>query len=222
MPDRDRYIPALGVRPLTPAYDLVVRLTTRERDVKEALIDQARLGSGLKVLDLATGTGTLAIWMKQRQPALDITAIDADADALAIARRKAKRAATKIDWEQAVSDDLPFATAYFDRVVSSLFFHHLTWQGKVQTAQEVFRVTKPGGELHVADWGLPANRLMRGLHFGIQLLDGFESTRDNVTGKLVPLLEHAGFVEVVATRAFNTLFGTLWLYRGVKPGARGG
>jgi hypothetical protein len=58
---------------------------------------------------------------------------------------------------------------------------------------------------------------MRGLFVGIQLLDGFENTRDNVAGRLVPLFEQAGFIDVATTQAFNTMFGTLALYRATKP-----
>jgi ubiquinone/menaquinone biosynthesis C-methylase UbiE len=217
----ERYVPALGHGCLTPAYDIVVRTTTRERRVKRALIEQARLRPEHRVLDLATGTGTLAIWMKRLEPALDVVAIDGDADVLAIARRKAGRAALAIDWLQALSDDLPFPTANFDRVVSSLFFHHLSWDAKVRTAREAFRVTRPGGELHVADWGLPTNPAMRGLFFAVQLLDGFENTRDNVTGQLVPLFQRAGFVDVAATASFDTPLGTMVLYRATKPAATG-
>ena len=213
----ERYVPALGRRCLTPAYDAVVRTTTREHRVKRALIEQARLRPGLRVLDLATGTGTLAIRMKQREPTLDIVAIDGDADVLEMARGKAGRAALSIGWLQALSQDLPLPTAHFDRVISSLFFHHLSADAKRQTAREVFRVIKPGGELHVADWGRPTNPAMRGLFFAVQLLDGFENTRDNVEGKLVPLFEQAGFVDVLATASFDTVLGTMVLYRGTKP-----
>jgi ubiquinone/menaquinone biosynthesis C-methylase UbiE len=215
----DRYVPALGHGRLTPFYDVVVAMTTRERRFKHALIDQARLEPGLRVLDLATGSGTLALWMKQYQPTLDLSAVDADPTILAIARRKAAKANAEIQWLQAMSTEIPFPALHFDRVVSSLFFHHLTWEDKVRTAREVFRVIKAGGELHVADWGRPQGPLMRGLFLGIQLLDGFDNTRDNVAGRLVPLFEQAGFVEVTATQAFNTMFGTLALYRATKPAA---
>ena len=213
----DRYVPALRHDWLTPFYDVIVKFTTRERRFKRALIGQARLEPGLRVLDLATGSGTLALWMKQCQPKLDLSAVDGDPTILAIARRKAAKANAEIQWLQALSTELPFPALHFDRVVSSLFFHHLTWDAKLRTAREVFRVTKAGGELHVADWGRPQGRLMRGLFVGIQLFDGFENTRDNVAGRLVPLFEQAGFVEVAATRAFNTMFGTLALYRATKP-----
>jgi SAM-dependent methyltransferase len=213
----DRYVPALRHDWLTPFYDVIVRFTTRERRFKHALIEQASLEPDLRVLDLATGSGTLALWMKRCQPSLDLSAVDGDPSILAIARRKAAKANAEIHWLQAMSTELPFPALHFDRVVSSLFFHHLTWDGKLRTAREVFRVTKAGGELHVADWGRPQGPLMRGLFLGIQLLDGFENTRDNVAGRLVPLFEQAGFVEVTTTQAFSTMFGTLALYRATKP-----
>ena len=213
----DRYVPALRHDWLTPFYDVIVRFTTRERRFKHALIEQASLERDLRVLDLATGSGTLALWMKRSQPSLDLSAVDGDPTILAIARRKAAKANAEIHWLQALSTELPFPALHFDRVVSSLFFHHLTWEAKLRTAREVFRVTKAGGELHVADWGRPQGPLMRGLFVGIQLLDGFENTRDNVAGRLVPLFEQAGFVEVTTTQALNTVFGTLSLYRATKP-----
>lgn len=213
------YVPALAYHWLTPFYDFVVRATTRERRFKQALIQQACFVPGQRVLDLASGTGTLAIWIKQREPLLDITGVDIDPAILARAARKAKTANLKINFVRALSYDLPYPAAGFDRVISSLFFHHLSWEDKSRTAQELFRVLKPGGELHVADWGRPANFVMRGLFLMIQCLDGFETTRDNAAGRLVSLFEGAGFVDVSERRTFSTLFGTLALYRAVKPAA---
>jgi ubiquinone/menaquinone biosynthesis C-methylase UbiE len=217
MASDDRYVPALGVRCLTPAYDVVVRTTTRERSVKHALIEQVGLRPGHRVLDLATGTGTLSIWMKRREPLADIVAIDGDADILAIARRKCAGTRLTIEWLQALAQDLPFPTGHFDRVVTSLFFHHLSPDAKQRTACEVFRVLRPGGELHVADWGRPTSLVMRGLFFAVQMLDGFENTRDHVAGALESFFQQAGFVDVAATRSLDTALGTIVLYRGTKP-----
>lgn len=85
------------------------------------------------------------------------------------------------------------------------------------TAQEIFRVLKPGAELHIADWGRATNPFMRGLFLLIQLIDGFKNTQDNVSGKLIPLFEQAGFIEVKQRQTFNTVFGTMVLYSAVKP-----
>jgi len=121
-----------------------------------------------------------------------------------------------VQFDRALSYSLPYPAAHFDRVVSSLFFHHLSWENKERTAQELFRILKPGAELQVADWGRADNALMRGLFLVVQLLDGFKNTQDNVSGKLITLFEHAGFVEVVQRQTFDTIYGTMALYSAVK------
>ena len=217
-PLRSSFVPALRFAWLTPYYDLVVRATTRENSFKRALIAQAHIGAGHEVLDLASGTGTLAIWIKQNQPLANVTGVDGDPSILAIAFRKAQTANAAVQFDYGLSYHLPYPAARFDRVLSSLFFHHLTWEDKQHTAQELFRVLKPGAELHVADWGRPTNFLMRGMFLFIQLLDGFKNTQDNVSGRLIELFEHAGFAEVSSRQTFSTIFGTLTLYRAIKPG----
>jgi ubiquinone/menaquinone biosynthesis C-methylase UbiE len=211
------YVPALRFRWLTPAYDVVVRSTTRERTFKAALIEQAGIAAGQRVLDLACGTGTLSIGIKDRCPQATVIGMDGDSDILAIASRKAAAAAVPIQLDYGLSWQLPYPDAHFDRVVSSLFFHHLCWHDKERTVRELFRVLRPGGELHVADWGLPTGPVMRAAFIAVQLLDGFANTRGNVQGKLISLFEGAGFGDVSQARAFSTLLGTLALYRAVKP-----
>lgn len=216
-PSESNYVPALGFQWLTPYYDAVVGLTTREQRFKQALIEQARVEPSHHVLDLATGTGTLTIWLKQAQPLANISAVDGDPAILSIASRKAQKANISVQFDCALSYSLPYPSAHFDRVVSSLFFHHLSWKDKERTAREVFRVLKPGGELHVADWGRPDNALMRGLFLMIQLLDGFENTQDNASGKLIELFQQTAFEQVLQKGAFSTIYGTMALYCAVKP-----
>ncbi len=213
---KSEYIPALSYHWLTPFYDAVVAITTRERTFKHALIEQAGIEAGQQVLDLACGTGTLTIWVKQSEPLANIRGVDGDSRILSIARRKAARANIEVPFDCALSFSLPYPAAYFDRALSSLFFHHLTWENKQRTAAELSRVLKPGAELHVADWGPPTNKLMRGLFLPVQLLDGFGNTEDNVAGKLIVLFEEAGFTEVLQQRTFSTILGTLALYRAVR------
>ena len=216
-PPESKYVPALGFHWLTPYYDAVVGTTTRERSFKQALIKQARFEPGQRVLDLASGTGTLAIWIKQHQPQANVTGVDGDPAIISLASRKAQKANVSVQFDRALSYSLPYPAAHFDRVVSSLFFHHLSWKNKERTAQELFRVLKPGAELHIADWGRATNALMRGLFLFVQLLDGFENTQDNVSGKLITLFEQTGFVEVSQRQTFGTVYGTLALYSAIKP-----
>lgn len=211
-----RYVPALRFSWLTPAYDLVVRLTTRERTFKKALIEQARLQPGHSVLDLGCGTGTLTIEIARRCPEAMVAGVDGDPAILGLAARKAARLNARVQLDHALASALPYPNERFDRVVSSLFFHHLPWPDKERTAREAFRVLRPGGELHVADWGRASGLLMRGAFLAVQLLDGFENTRDNVHGRLPALFEGAGFRDVSEVRTFATVLGTLALYRARK------
>ena len=205
---------------LTPFYDPVVRLTTREKVFKNALVSEAQIKIGHRVLDLACGTGTLTILIKNAQTQTTVIGIDGDSTVLDIARAKAKDSGVEIEFDEGMSFELPYEDASVDRVDSSLFFHHLLWEDKVRTAHELFRVLKPGAVLHVADWGRAANPVMRGLFLFIQLLDGFDNTRDNVAGKLITLFEDAGFTAETQRQTFGTVYGTMALYSATRPAGR--
>lgn len=211
-----RYIPALAYRPLTVIYDPAVRITTRESTFKAALLRQAGLQPGDQVLDLGCGTATLTIAAKQLQPEAVLTGLDGDPAILLRARNKAARAGVNIHFDEALSHRMPYADASFDAVLSSLFFHHLGRDSKIATLREIRRVLKPQGSLHIADWGKAANPLMRALFYGIQMLDGFPTTADNVAGRLPDFMRECGFREVEETCRFATMFGTLSLYRAVR------
>lgn len=217
MNSQKRYVPALGYDLLTRLYDPVVAVTTREHTFKQHLMQQAAVREGHSVLDLACGTGTLAIWIKQRVTGAQIVGIDGDPKIVDLAKQKAQKSGVDIMFDHGFSANLPYDTASFDRVVSSLFFHHLSHEDKVRTIQEVLRVLKPGGEFHVADWGKPQNALMRAVFSLIRVLDGFENTHDNVAGKLPELFMHGGFADVSVRRELATAFGTMALYAMKKP-----
>lgn len=211
----DKYVPALSYDFLTPLYDPVVALTTRERAFKRALLRQIGLRAGMKTLDLGCGTATLTIALKKDCPQAKVFGLDGDAKILEIARRKIEKANVEIAFEAGLSYELPYADGFFDATVSSLFFHHLTPENKRKTLAEVFRVLKPGGFLHVADWGKPANFLMKIASLPVEWLDG-ATTKDSFRGMLPNLMTEAGFANVVETVRFNSLFGTLRLQRAEK------
>lgn len=212
----ENYIPALSYDWLTPFYDPVVRLTTREGAVKKALIEQSNVEAASRVLDLACGTGTLTVLIKNAASRAEVIGVDGDRKILKIAAAKAKKADLDIRFDEGMSFDLPYLDAFFDRVFSSLFFHHLTRENKLKTLREVRRVLKSGGELHVADWGLPANFLMRIASRGIELLDGAETTADSFAGLLPKLMADAGFEAIKETNHFNSAFGTIRLLKSRK------
>ena len=213
----EKYIPALSYDWLTPFYDPVARLTTRENTFKKALVEQSQIKAAHRVLDLACGTGTLTILLKKAAPEAEIIGIDGDRKILESAKEKTRRAGFEIRFDEGMSFDLPYADQSFDRVVSSLFFHHLTRENKLKSLREVFRVLKTEGELHIADWGLPANSATKFGSYFIQMLDGFETTGDSFRGLLPELIKETGFEQVEETNHFNTMFGTIRLHKSRKP-----
>ncbi len=213
----EHYVPALKYRWLTPYYDKVVSWTTRESVFRQKLLDQANLGENDRVLDLACGTGTMALMIKSRHPGTVVSGLDGDSEILGVAREKVKRAGLDIELSEGLSFSMPYASEQFDIVFSSLFFHHLKPADKTRTMTEVHRVLKPGGMFHICDWGRPANPLLRVASLGVRLLDGFEVTRDNIAGRLPLFLQEAGFAEVFVTGYVSTMLGTLDLISAKKP-----
>lgn len=212
-----RYIPALGHAWLTSLYDPVMRVTMREATFKSRLIAQAGIRPGHHVLDVGCGTATLTIEIKQAEPQAEVIGLDGDPDVLRRAARKAADAGVAITLDEGFSDQLPYADASFDRVVTSLLLHHLDRATKHRTLAEILRVLRPGGQLHVADWGRAADPVMRAAFLLVQILDGFATTTDNVRGAIPDMMRDAGFVDVKETDRLRTVFGTLSLYRGTRP-----
>lgn len=210
------YIPALRFEFLTKFYDPLVRYSTREAAFKNELVKQANLNENQKILDIACGTGTLLVSIKKKCPKIDATGFDIDEEILKMARKKAKLAHAEINFEQGFSDDLPFENESFDRVFSTLFFHHLTLERKHKTLQEILRVLKSNGEFHLADFALPRNKSQFVLSKWIRLIDGFETTHDNLRGRLKFLMEENGFQTVERTGYYKTIIGTIRLFKAVK------
>lgn len=206
------FLPALRFKALTPLFDTVVRVTSRETTFKARLLDQLALSPGAHVLDVGAGTGTLAIEIARRWPHARVTGFDADAESLAIARRKAADVA--VDFVEGVSTELPFPNAHFDAVTATLFFHHLDGAAKRATLREIARTLKRGGTLHVADWGRPADPLQAATFVAtVRAFDGFDVTGDNARGALPDLIAGAGLRSVAVRDRLRTALGTLDLIR---------
>ncbi|MDP3220907.1 MAG: class I SAM-dependent methyltransferase [Deltaproteobacteria bacterium] len=215
---REPFIPALRFRVLTRAYDALLALTLDEDRHKHALVEQAGIAAGHAVLDLGCGTGTLTRMIKRAHPDASVTGLDLDPEALALARRKAADAGLDITFALGSATAPPFEPGSFDRVVSSLVFHHLVREQKQRALSAAWALLRPDGELHVADWGRPQDPLMALASLPVRLLDGFAPTRDNLKGNLPMLLREAGFADVAETRHARTVYGTLTHLRGGRPG----
>ncbi len=216
------YIHALRYDWLTALYDPVVRWTTREATFKRRLIAESGIEDGHRVLDLGCGTGTLAVLVKRTAPGAGVVGLDGDPKILDIARAKALAAGVDISFDEGMSFELPYPDDSFDRVFSTLLFHHLTRERKRDSLREIRRVLKGGGEIHIGDWGKAQNLVMRALFTVVQLLDGFETTTDNVKGLLPELIRDTGFERVREVTQYMTVLGTISVYAARKPGLEPG
>lgn len=215
--DSTSYSHALRYKILTDLYDPVVAWTCREKTFKRALLQQALRSTGTRILDVGCGTATLAIMLKQQRPDVEAVGIDGDEDILRIAAKKAAKSGVKLQLDQGLSYEMAYADGDFDKALSSFFFHHLNHEEKGGTLREIHRVLKPGGELHIADWGKPANLLLRTGFLIVQLLDGFQTTWANVQGLLPDYISGAGFTDVKENGQVITPLGSVSLYEARKP-----
>ena len=213
MTRHDSFIPALRWHWLTPLYDPLLRWAMREEQFKRRLISQAAIQPQHKVLDLGCGTGTLTVLIKQMQPKAEVVGLDGDRPVLDLARAKAAEAGITITWQQGMAFDLPYSDDTFDRVLSSLVLHHLITENKQRTLDEVWRVLRPGGELHVIDFGQPHGVYGQAVSIVVRRL---ERTMDNIKGRLPLMFRNAGFKPVQETGQITTVFGNLSLYQGGK------
>lgn len=211
MATADRYVPAAGRAALTRFYDPAMALTMREGVWRPALRDRVldALPTDGTGIDVGAGTGTFAIALASARPDATVIAIDGDDDALRLA--KDKPAVDLASWRKGLADALPLEDGCADAVVMSLLLHHLEPDGKRAALEEARRVLRPGGRLHIADWGKPHGALLRAGFLLLQLLDGFPNTRDHAAGRLPAFIEAAGFDEVTTWRRLRTPWGSFEL-----------
>lgn len=217
MPDSKNYIPALKYDWLTRIYDPVLQLTMPERKFKNALINQMNVKANDKVLDFGCGSLTLSIMAALKHSHAEFYGVDIDEKILSIAKKKVAGAGLTIQTKLYDGGRLPYPDNSFNKVMSSLVFHHLTLRQKYSALEEILRVLKPSGTVNIADFAKPANVLQRTSFYTIQLLDGFETTQDSVKNVLPAALRETGFLKVNETGVFKTMVGTVRIFSAQKP-----
>jgi ubiquinone/menaquinone biosynthesis C-methylase UbiE len=206
------YIPAAGRDALLPAYDLLTRVLGMNK-AYDALVAQAELADGLRVLEIGCGTGNVTTRVKRAAPGANVVGSDPDPLALARAQRKA-RGMTGIRFERAYAQELPFADGEFDRVLSSMMLHHLDDDVKAGAVAEVHRVLRPGGRLHIVDIGGHT-----AVHHGLaaRWMKDNPHAAGNLGDAVPRLLRSVGFdCTEVGTRR-HRLIGQLTFYRATRP-----
>ena len=110
----------------------------------------ARIGltPGQEVLDVATGTGNIAL--RTAAAGAQVVGLDLTPELLETARRRAEAQAVAVDWVEGDAEDLPFEDESFDRVLSAFGVQFAPRHEIV--ARELARVCRPGGRIGLLNW----------------------------------------------------------------------
>lgn len=213
-PKRD-YTPALSYHWLTPLYDAVVAVFTREHKWRPRFVNLVDPQPGETILEIGCGTGSTALALKQRCPEARIIGIDPDPRVLKTARRKADRRHLEIEWHIGYGQAPPAALQgmRFSKVISTLVLHQVDFDQKHQTFAVAHAFLGDRGTLFLADFGQQRSRLMRHLFRVVQVCDGFEPTRPHAEGQLPGMMSAAGFSHVEELEAIRTPIGSISLFR---------
>jgi ubiquinone/menaquinone biosynthesis C-methylase UbiE len=206
-----KYIPALSFRWLTPLYDALIDGPMSIARMRKDLLAQMGDLSNKRILDVGSGTGTMAVMIKQAYPAAEVVGLDGDPQILAIARSKARNLGINIQFDQGMSFDLPYPDQSFDVVLTSMMLHHLSRDDKQRTAREMYRVLQTGGHLFGADFVEPRSPFGNAIR---PFTRRFERVADNLDGFLPITFDEAGFKDYVEGRRY--FFGSISLFQGIK------
>lgn len=210
-------------------YDLMNDLMSGglHRLWKRFTVGQAALRPGMRVLDLAAGSGDLARAMAKK-PGVEVWMTDINAAMLDVGRDRALNEGLTLPTVQCDAEHLPFPDRSFDRVTLAFGLRNMT--NKDQALAEIHRVLKPGGKALVLEFSKvwePLKRPYDAFSFGVLPLIGkivaqdadsyrylAESIRmhpDQET--LAAMFRSAGFSQV---RYFNMTGGVVALHQGVR------
>lgn len=112
------------------------------------LVEACEIGPGMRVLDVAAGTGNASI--PAAATGATVVASDLTPELFDAGRARAKAEGVELEWAEADAEDLPFDDASFDAVISSIGVmfapHHQ------EAADELVRVCRPGGKIGLLSW----------------------------------------------------------------------
>ena len=140
-------------------YDLANHLLSAGLDFswRRRAAEIVRQWQPRRVLDLATGSGDLALTIAKKLPGAEITGADFSPEMLAVAREKGLTNVVVADGLQ-----LPFANETFEAVTIAFGLRNMAdWSAALA---EMARVLTPGGHLLVLDFSLPRGRMLRPIY----------------------------------------------------------
>lgn len=117
---------------------------------------------GQRVLDVCAGTNVIGIGLLQREPTLDVYAVDRSAAMQEVGRTSARRHGFEIRSTICDVHNLPYPDNHFDVVTLQWATRHLR---VMEVFSEIHRVLKPGGRFYHCDMLRPANKLVEAAYY---------------------------------------------------------
>lgn len=145
---------------IAPRYDFLNRLLSFRRDVywRKKSISLMKVENGMRVLDLACGTGDMTVELISRYPDADVVCSDFSITMLDLAKHKVGNSPLVA----ADAHFLPFKEHSFDRIMIAFGFRNVV--DKPTGLKEMWRVLKPGGILCILEFSQPENILFSGVY----------------------------------------------------------
>jgi demethylmenaquinone methyltransferase/2-methoxy-6-polyprenyl-1,4-benzoquinol methylase len=149
---------------IAPTYDKLNHIMSLniDRVWRRRVMRIVRRAKARKIMDVATGTGDLAIAMAKRVDRTQILGVDLSVEMLAVARRKVEKQGLeeRIMLEKGDAENLDMvATESID--AATVAFGVRNFENIERGLCEIFRTLKPGGKLVVLEFSMPKNRLVR-------------------------------------------------------------
>jgi ubiquinone/menaquinone biosynthesis C-methylase UbiE len=210
--------PAKDFVPAAPqlwTYDALSFLLTSTRRWRPALVAQLSPAPGDVIADIGCGTGTQLRLLARTCPAATLIGIDPDAAIRERARAKLAGLTPPVELLAGYARDAVtlLGGRGVTKVLSSLVFHQVPLEEKRAGLAAMRQALRPGGSLHVADYGLQRTAKMRKRFRLVQKGDGFDNTEPNARGVLPELMTEVGFDHVEETHVFETVSGSMSIYR---------
>ncbi|APD07361.1 demethylmenaquinone methyltransferase [Flavobacteriaceae bacterium UJ101] len=217
---------------ISPKYDFLNHFLSMGIDIqwRKKVVKQIQSLQAEKVLDIATGTGDLAIMIAENTKA-QITGLDLSAGMLEVGRKKVteKELQNRIEMIQGDSENLPFEDDTFDAITVS--FGVRNFENLEKGLTEINRVLKPGGTFIILEFAQPEKFPMKQLYgfYSKNILPniGRIFSKDNSAytylpesveafpygEKMVKIIKKCGFKSV---KNKNLTFGISAIYTSIK------
>ena len=149
---------------IAPTYDKLNHIMSLniDRMWRRRVMRIVRRSKAHKIMDVATGTGDLAIAMAKRVDRTQILGVDLSEEMLAVARRKVEKQGLeeRIMLEKGDAENLTMVTTE-SIDAATVAFGVRNFENIERGLSEIYRTLKPGGKLVVLEFSMPKNRLVR-------------------------------------------------------------